>query len=112
MIDQLTTTFDPTKYTDDYRTALLELIESKKAGQTTITAKTKEPVSNNVTDLMEALQASIDRTKHDEPQMKKTTRKKVAPKKRNKLKQEAERKTHDVARLSACFSKGICLLVR
>ncbi|MDQ7864429.1 Ku protein [Peribacillus frigoritolerans] len=71
LIDQLTTTFDPTKYTDDYRTALLELIESKKTGQTTITAKTKEPVSNNVTDLMEALQASIDRTKHDEPEKKK-----------------------------------------
>jgi DNA end-binding protein Ku len=82
LIDQLTTTFDPTKYTDDYRTALLELIESKKTGQTTITAKTKEPVSNNVTDLMEALQASIDRTKHDEPEKKKTTRKKAAPKKK------------------------------
>lgn len=30
---------------------------------------------------MEALQASIDRTKHDEPEKKKTTRKKAAPKK-------------------------------
>src|SRR5699024_9442660 len=27
LIDQLTTTFDPEKYTDDYRTALIELIE-------------------------------------------------------------------------------------
>ncbi|MFE4351495.1 Ku protein [Peribacillus butanolivorans] len=83
LIDQLTTTFDPTKYNDDYRTALLELIESKKTGQTTITAKTKETVSNNVTDLMEALQASIDRTKPDKLEGKKTTtRKKAAPKKK------------------------------
>ncbi|MFD6441387.1 Ku protein, partial [Peribacillus sp. NPDC060186] len=37
LIDQLTTTFDPIKYNDDYRTALLELIESKKTGQKTIT---------------------------------------------------------------------------
>ncbi|MFC9599872.1 Ku protein [Peribacillus butanolivorans] len=83
LIDQLTTTFDPTKYNDDYRTALLELIESKKTGQKTITAKTKETVPNNVTDLMEALQASIDRTKPDKLEGKKTTtRKKAAPKKK------------------------------
>ncbi|MGE7759878.1 Ku protein [Peribacillus sp. NPDC097895] len=82
LIDQLTSTFDPTKYTDDYRTALLELIESKKTGQKTITTKTKEPVSSNVTDLMEALQASIDRTKHEEPVKKKTARRKAAPKKK------------------------------
>jgi DNA end-binding protein Ku len=84
LIDQLTTTFDPTKYNDDYRTALLELIETKKmTGQKTITAKTKETVSNNVTDLMEALQASIDRTKPDKLEGKKTTtRKKAAPKKK------------------------------
>ncbi|MBK5483519.1 Ku protein [Peribacillus sp. TH16] len=83
LIDQLTTTFDPTKYNDDYRTALLELIESKKTGQKTITAKTKVTVSNNVTDLMEALQASIDRTKPDKLEGKKTTtRKKAAPKKK------------------------------
>jgi len=62
LIDQLTTTFEPEKYTDDYRTALLELIESKRSGQETVTAGTKE-VASNVTDLMAALQASIDRTK-------------------------------------------------
>ncbi|WP_160721105.1 non-homologous end joining protein Ku [Bacillus sp. USDA818B3_A] len=62
LIDQLTTKFEPEKYTDEYRTALLELIESKRTGQETVTAAAKEPASN-VTDLMAALQASIDRTK-------------------------------------------------
>ncbi|WP_442594119.1 non-homologous end joining protein Ku [Neobacillus sp. D3-1R] len=62
LIDQLTSEFDPTKYTDEYRTALLELIESKRTGQETVTATEKVPASN-VTDLMAALQASIDRTK-------------------------------------------------
>ncbi|MEH7116824.1 Ku protein [Neobacillus vireti] len=62
LIDQLTTKFEPEKYTDEYRTALLELIESKRAGQETVTVGTKE-VASNVTDLMAALQASIDRTK-------------------------------------------------
>lgn len=30
LVDQLTTEFNPEKYTDDYRTALMELIEEKK----------------------------------------------------------------------------------
>lgn len=75
LIDQLTTDFTPEKYTDEYRTALLELIESKRNGQETVSAATKE-VASNVTDLMAALQASIDRTK---PQKPATPRKKAAP---------------------------------
>jgi DNA end-binding protein Ku len=85
LIDQLTTDFKPEKYNDEYRTALLELIESKRSGQETVSAATKE-VASNVTDLMAALQASIDRTKPiqgaiDRTKPKKTTapRKKAAP---------------------------------
>lgn len=63
LIDQLTTKFEPEKYKDEYRTALLELIESKRTGQEVVTAATKEAAATNVTDLMAALQASIDRTK-------------------------------------------------
>lgn len=71
LIDQLTTDFEPEKYTDDYRTALLQLIEAKRTGEEIVTPTEKEKPSN-VTDLMAALQASIDRTKP----------KKAAPKKR------------------------------
>lgn len=81
LIDQLTSKFDPEKYTDEYRTALLELIEAKRNGKETVTAESKElPV--NVTDLMAALQASIDRTKPKKP---------VAPRKKTttKVKKEA-----------------------
>ncbi|WP_042457455.1 non-homologous end joining protein Ku [Neobacillus dielmonensis] len=62
LIDQLTSEFEPEKYTDEYRTALLELIESKRQGKEFVTAAAKDTPSN-VTDLMAALQASIDRTK-------------------------------------------------
>ena len=75
LIDQLTTDFTPEKYTDEYRSALLELIESKRNGQETVSSATKE-VASNVTDLMAALQASIDRTK---PTKAVTPRKKAAP---------------------------------
>jgi len=81
LIDQLTTDFEPEKYTDEYRTALLELIESKRNGKETVTPETKEAASN-VTDLMAALQASIDRTK---------PKKAAAPRKKalSKVKKEA-----------------------
>lgn len=85
LIDQLTTEFEPEKYTDEYRSALMELIESKRNGQEVITAAQKE-VKTNVTDLMAALQASIDQTK---PKKESTVvAKKRTPAKR-KLKKEA-----------------------
>jgi DNA end-binding protein Ku len=87
LIDQLTSEFKPEKYTDDYRTALLELIESKRTGQETVTPATKE-VASNVTDLMAALQASIDRTK---PTTQTKPTKAAAPRKKTitKVKKQA-----------------------
>lgn len=76
LIDQLTTDFEPEKYKDDYRTALIELIESKRTDQEIVTPSVKETASN-VTDLMAALQASIDRTK---PKKAAAPRKKTAVK--------------------------------
>ena len=76
LIDQLTTEFDPSKYHDEYRSALLELIERKKAEQTVTPAASNAPKSN-VVDLMAALQASIDQTKpQTKPTRKRTPRKK------------------------------------
>ncbi|GGN53350.1 non-homologous end joining protein Ku [Oceanobacillus indicireducens] len=78
LIEQLTTSFDPEKYQDDYRTALLELIEERKNNAETTTAKEK-PSPDNVTNLMDALQASLDRAKKDKP---KQTKRKTIPKKK------------------------------
>lgn len=88
LIDQLTTEFEPEKYTDEYRTALLELIESKRTGQEVVTSKEKEPVTN-VTDLMAALQASIDRTKPETPK-KATATKEPVKRKRTTTKKKKE----------------------
>ncbi len=62
LIDQLTTEFQPEKYKDDYRTALLDLIQTKVNNNEGTTAKDAAP-RTNVVDLMSALQASIERTK-------------------------------------------------
>lgn len=76
LVDQLTTAFEPEKYTDEYRTALMELIEEKKAGNNVVmTSEKQTELPSNVTDLMSALQASLDKTKKKKP----TTRKR-APK--------------------------------
>lgn len=83
LIDQLTTTFDPEKYQDEYRVALLERIEEKKQNDETATAEsTAKPTPDNVTDLMAALQASIDKAKKDKPKPKqpKPKAKKAKPK--------------------------------
>ncbi|PLT30663.1 non-homologous end joining protein Ku [Peribacillus deserti] len=78
LIDQLTTEFEPGKYHDDYRTALMELIESKKNGETVI-PKERDVPESNVMDLMAALQASIDKTKGDEPKKPAAKKKRAAP---------------------------------
>jgi DNA end-binding protein Ku len=77
LIEQLTSEFQPENYHDEYRERLSQLIESKQTGEKVVTAKEKAP-KENVTDLMAALQASIDSTK---PEKKTDTKKKPAKKK-------------------------------
>jgi DNA end-binding protein Ku len=66
LIEQLTTEFEPEKYTDEYRTGLQELIQSKITGDEIKIAK--EVPKTDIVNLMEALQASIDQTKGEKKQ--------------------------------------------
>lgn len=79
LVEQLTTEFNPTNYTDTYRTALEQLISDKVQKNEFISTTTEEPTEQkNVVDLMSALQASIERTKDAAPPKKpRTTRKKA-----------------------------------
>lgn len=61
LIEQLSTPFEPEKYTDDYRESLLRLIGQKVAGEEISLAPAKP--ETNVIDLMAALQASIEAVK-------------------------------------------------
>ena len=58
LIDNLSTSFEPAKYQNEYRQALWEIIESKIVGKEVVAAA---PVADrgNVVDLMEALKASV-----------------------------------------------------
>ncbi len=64
LIAQLSEPFDASKYTDDYRIALMELIQNKITGESVdIVSSPGETGKTNVIDLMAALQASLEATK-------------------------------------------------
>jgi DNA end-binding protein Ku len=58
LIESLTDTFDPSKYKDEYREKVLELIEAKADGQE-IAVQPETPEPAKVPDLMAALEASL-----------------------------------------------------
>jgi DNA end-binding protein Ku len=60
LIEQLSSPFEPEKYNDNYREALLEAIHHKVAGEEIQVAP--EQKQTNVIDLMAALQASLEST--------------------------------------------------
>ncbi|WP_066194144.1 MULTISPECIES: non-homologous end joining protein Ku [Gracilibacillus] len=82
LIDQLTTEFDPEKYQDNYRTALLELIEAKKNKEEVEIGRGTKPAPDNVVNLMDALQESLDRVKKDKPKPKQAKKKTTTKKKK------------------------------
>ena len=59
LIAALEADFEPGRYTDSYREALLELIERKASGDATDTVAAPAPTSDTVVDLMAALEASV-----------------------------------------------------
>jgi DNA end-binding protein Ku len=78
LIGNLTTAFDPEKYTDEYRKELMELIHKKIEGDEGI--RPQEAPQRNVIDLMQALQESLKETERlkqtDAPPKKKAPAKK------------------------------------
>ncbi|HEY1332443.1 MAG TPA: Ku protein [Actinomycetota bacterium] len=70
LIDNLSGEFDPAAYTDQYREALLGIVEKKVAGEEIEVLPEAEPTK--VVDLMEALKASVEATKQKAAAPKKT----------------------------------------
>jgi DNA end-binding protein Ku len=81
LIDNLTGDFKPEEFKDEYREALLGVVEKKVAGEEI--EAVPEPEPTKVVDLMEALKASVEATK------KKTARPKSAAKKTSQRKRAA-----------------------
>jgi DNA end-binding protein Ku len=65
LIENLTSAFKPEEYHDNYREALLQVVEKKIAGEEIEVIP--EPEQSKVVDLMEALKASVEATKAKKP---------------------------------------------
>jgi DNA end-binding protein Ku len=63
LIDSLSTEFEPSKYRDEYRERVLELIEAKAEGQVVAVQAPVEEDDGDVVDLMAALEASLNAVK-------------------------------------------------
>jgi DNA end-binding protein Ku len=63
LIESLSSEFDPSKYRDEYREAVLEMIERKAEGEEIVLQPAEEP--EPVPDLMAALEASVAAAKED-----------------------------------------------
>jgi DNA end-binding protein Ku len=78
LIEMLAAPFDPARFHDEYREALLKLIEQKVAGEEiSIAPPASEPAA--VPDLMAALQASVDALAAKSPAKPKAAAKRKAP---------------------------------
>jgi DNA end-binding protein Ku len=80
LIESLTGDWNPEEFTDEYREALLDIVEKKAAGEEIVVAEPAEEAK--VVDLMEALKASVEAAKKPTPAKrsaaKRTTAKRTA----------------------------------
>ena len=60
LVQNLAQTFDPSKYTDDYRANLMKIIRAKMKGKKIDVAEPEERESTQVVDLMARLQESLE----------------------------------------------------
>src|SRR6476469_11227297 len=63
LIDSMSSDWQPDKYRDEYRNAVMELIEQKAKNKQLPAAPVSAPRSTNVVDLVKVLQESINRSK-------------------------------------------------
>ena len=79
LIESLSGDWNPDEFTDEYREALMQIVEAKANGEEIVVAEPAEEAK--VVDLMEALKASVEAAKKDKPAATRTTSKKTTAKK-------------------------------
>ena len=67
MIDSLQRSFDPERYEDTYRDALMRVIEAKRKGKEVRQAPEEAAAEEEAPDLLEALRASVEQAKKQRP---------------------------------------------
>jgi DNA end-binding protein Ku len=67
LIESMSVPWEPEKYRDEYRTAVMELIEQKAQNKEIASKPTARPVATNVVDLVKVLQESLNRNATRKP---------------------------------------------
>jgi DNA end-binding protein Ku len=67
LVESLSDTFDPERFQDNYKEALMKVVQAKIEGQETVVAPEPE-AAPRVMDLMEALKASVEAAKKSKPE--------------------------------------------
>jgi DNA end-binding protein Ku len=91
LIDNLTEDWNPDQYQDEYRNALLEMVDKKVAGEEIEFVEAPEPTK--VVDLMEALKASVEAAKKPAAPAKSSAKKSTAKKSGTSKRSTAKRGT-------------------
>jgi DNA end-binding protein Ku len=87
LVESMASDFDPSEYTDEYRTAVLAMIEDKLAGGDGVVAgQSVEQGTSEVLDLMAALEASVARARENTAVKSTTDHAPVAEPKPDKVK--------------------------
>ncbi|MEI6100255.1 MAG: Ku protein [Eubacteriales bacterium] len=80
LVDNLTDSFKPEKYHDEYRDELMQLIRAKVEGEEFVQADIPAPeFAGNVIDLMERLRQSVEATKKKDSKKSSPKKKKAVP---------------------------------
>lgn len=107
LVAAMTEEFDPTQYRDEYKEAVLRVIEAKVEGREIEPAA--KPETGNLVDLMAALQASVEATKRsregDRPVSVDEARKKAAAKDKRTAAAKDAPSTADAKLLRAATSR-------
>jgi DNA end-binding protein Ku len=67
LIEAMTSEWDPKNYRDTYTERVKKLVEARKNDREIVTDTESEPTSEKVTDLLAALQASVEQSKGHRP---------------------------------------------
>jgi DNA end-binding protein Ku len=67
LIDSMSVPWEPEKYRDEYRTAVMELIEQKAQNKEIAAKPAARPMATNVVDLVKVLQESLNRNQTRKP---------------------------------------------
>jgi len=76
LVESLADSFDPERFQDNYKEALMKVVKAKVEGQETISAPEPE-AAPKVMDLMEALKASVEAAKKSKPEAAKPAKQKA-----------------------------------